>query len=1250
MDYDENPQNEESSAIALVADEQETGDIRMSLEEARTAVDTLDPDDADWVDLQWFLADGLHERFLDAETPEPSGLDEAVGRARTVVTVQGETSPGHNLDFSIILWTQFESTRQESVLAEYIALLERTYRTLTERGDPSGFLAACACNLATGLSTRNTVNPNPGDRSRARVLWEEAAASGLLDEEQRGGVLANLAKALSHAEATEVELVDAVSYGLAAVALSAASNDDEGPVTSVSDDAQAWLSLGNALDGLQAVRSELDLLDQAIDATTRGVDLLGEDNEDHPGYAANLAGLLRQRARRTGNRDDLLQARRIAEAACLRTSDPDDSDRLHVLITAGAVLSELAYLDQDHELMRTALDRYREAAESTVAAADEDGVVSTNLTAVLREAADLLLDVTLIDEAIDYGERALRIFSAQSLARAAALTATGNALRDRFVTRGDLGDLDRALVLAREALQLTPPAHYEYPARQTNLAVLLSDNYTERAVRADLDNAIGLYRDALLFPETSDARVAERRNDLALALKDRHGEVDTLEDLNESIELGAAVVTAVPSESFAWAGWASNYGNALAERYELLGDVEDLDTAIDLFGKAADSAKGRAVEASGYTNNLGLALAARAAETADLADLNQALLRLEQAVRLLPDGHPDASLRSSNLADIYRVRSVARLDLGDRQGSLDDARKAVDGARSAVQMARGVPGASEARALPPLSNLARAMRWLSSLDPASVAMTEILTVQREAANLPHITPAERFSQSARWADDAENAGDLEQATRAYRQAVDITTEVAWIGLSQHERLTLLELMSSVASRAVASFIRVGQPWEAIATADHIRSVLWRQDLLVRDVKDGHGTSLMSTPMEDSVAGGLGQREREGRRHAAHQAAAQLRLPRRDASDYETMSIPGALILLVPDSACSLALVIRNGHEPLTIDLPLAASTHLAEQVQRLRDAARAPTVEGVSWTPQNERTMRHRIFDVLQWLWDAVAHPILDALDGTAGVPSRIWWSPLGDFALVPIHAAGRHPRTSFHHRHEPFRESCLADRVASSYLPIVFNDRRKRALLRPETVLYVSAGIGRDEMTSAGAELDSLKGSIGDTAIAALVGANATTEAVREALPRHRHLHVAAHGHLHDGDSLQSGIALADGRLTLSTLAACDARDGGLAMILSCDSAAGAVNSPNETLHVAGAAMTAGYSNVIAAAMPLRDSSTGPVISAVYAALASDTATRPADVARALHTAVNAVRLAPDTCSDPLAWAPYAHFGWTDD
>lgn len=67
----------------------------------------------------------------------------------------------------------------------------------------------------------------------------------------------------------------------------------------------------------------------------------------------------------------------------------------------------------------------------------------------------------------------------------------------------------------------------------------------------------------------------------------------------------------------------------------------------------------------------------------------------------------------------------------------------------------------------------------------------------------------------------------------------------------------------------------------------------------------------------------------------------------------------------------------------------------------------------------------------LEWLWDAVAKPVLDKLD--IGEPlvegpwTRVWWILTGSLTRFPIHAAGRHSEDG---------SRSVMDRVISSYVP----------------------------------------------------------------------------------------------------------------------------------------------------------------------------------------------------------------------
>jgi hypothetical protein len=351
----------------------------------------------------------------------------------------------------------------------------------------------------------------------------------------------------------------------------------------------------------------------------------------------------------------------------------------------------------------------------------------------------------------------------------------------------------------------------------------------------------------------------------------------------------------------------------------------------------------------------------------------------------------------------------------------------------------------------------------------------------------------------------------------------------------------------------------------------------------------------------------------------------------------------------------VALLLDGKGDAKTVALPLANEDDLGTQVKLLREALLLLEIEDASVAAAADTNVRHKVFDCLDWLWKAVAKPVLDNLPHDDAHLRRVWWSALGGFALLPIHAAGRYPkkRTQLARRHLGQYE-CLADNVLSAYLPTITefsgDPDSSGASLAPGRLLYVSTDAGTQTLEHAEAEFDAVRGILRDVAITNLSDGDATIEAVRSALREHTFLHVTAHGAT-GGEAFASGLRLADGVLTLAHLADLHVARGELAVFLTCESARGDVTLPNEALHVAGAAMQAGYPNVIATSIPLRDSAAVSIATAVYTAVAGDYGGEVGDtVARALHDVLTVLRENPASATDPLQWAPLAYFGWGCD
>ena len=1242
-------------------------DEEPSLNDMVAAVDGLPDDDPDWIDLHWHVADALHQQFLDEG--DLNDLDEAIRRGMSVVERQGRSSAAHLHDVALMLFDRFTERDDPGDLARFVELLETALARAEAEGTDSELVAKCQTNLAVGLMEGTAADVPEPVRARAVSLWEAALASGQLDEDAERRIEGNLALALSRAGASEEELRRVVAWGRRAAAKNAAPEDA----------AIAHFNLAAALESLHDVVADEGLLEEAIEHARIGLDLLGTDHRDHPGYTANLVALLRRLSRESGDPAPIDEAVHLGRAALRRIPD-GDSDRPLVLTNTASALLDAVRNDTDLDLLREALDLYRTAIKIAPEGSRDQGVAMVNLVSACRDANERHPNPALLDEALARGGEALKLFSAPDLYRAAALTAVSNAQRDHYLETGSLSDLDEARGRAEEALDLTPEQHPERAARLTNLAVLLSDNFTERADRSHLDRAIELYRQALDLREPVASRIAERKNDLALALRDRnhrHNDIiwygrpldlpepvasrvtdpmndlalalrdryrdtENSQDLDEAVDLASQAAAASTTNELTHAGHVNNLANALIERYERDGDPADLTAAIERFGEALEAAANRAVEASGYATNLGLALAERAQDTGTMEDMDQALLHLRHSIDLLPTFHQARAHRISNLSDVYRQRSVMLMEGGNRALALDDAKRAVKTGREAVETA----GSSDARLLPALANLALSLRWSKRLEPDVSPSREVLEIQRRAALLEEVTPVEKFSQSARWARDAEALGDREEAFSAFGRAVSLTTQVAWIGLTLRERHELLTYMWEVLDRAVAH--AAGQRrLEAFAWADHVRSVLWRQGLQARSLAAERGDerwASLSGFGRDTQANGRrpSVRPDEQLRLRAHEVAAALGQPVPSPEAYRGLGAESPVILLVPGDEESLALVLQGAGEPRLIHLPEAPKRLLREWGDRLR----TEMTDGAG----TSRSASHPIFDCLEWLWGSVAAPILDRI-ASVGERPHVWWSPVGEFALLPIHAAGVHPRTKpqvGHRREHPERWPSVQDRAVSSYLPTV-------RLVDPQpgakggaldAVLHVSVDVdGR--LRSLEAERRAVNEALPGAHLTHLFDDDATVAAFRAALPECTLLHVSAHGRLNPDDSFEAGIDLVDGRFTLRDLAASRADAGRLAVLLTCESASGDFEAPNEALHAAGAAQQAGFTEVVAAMLPVRDSSVVPFVTSLYAAITAeptDGALAPV-VARAVAGAVDALRLEPQYAVDPLSWVPYAHF-----
>nr|WP_237417836.1 CHAT domain-containing protein [Actinomadura rayongensis] len=289
------------------------------------------------------------------------------------------------------------------------------------------------------------------------------------------------------------------------------------------------------------------------------------------------------------------------------------------------------------------------------------------------------------------------------------------------------------------------------------------------------------------------------------------------------------------------------------------------------------------------------------------------------------------------------------------------------------------------------------------------------------------------------------------------------------------------------------------------------------------------------------------------------------------------------------------------------------------------------------------------LHDVLGWLWDTVAAPVLDAL-GYTGVPRgawpRVWWCPVGVLAYLPLHAAGHH-----HDLVADVPPRTVMDRVVSSYTPTI----RALAYARRETerengsALIVAMPETPDmaPLPGADAEAHRVAGLLADPTV--LRTRAATRKAVLKALPDHSVVHFACHTATDWDDPGANRLLLHDHAvrpLTVAEISRQRLTGADLAYLSACGTSDTHPRLVDEAVHITAAFQLAGYRTTIGTLWPLSDRVATQVAEEVYAAL-TDGGARPPDTAcaaLALHHALRRVRAA--FLDAPTLWAGQIHAG----
>ncbi len=980
-----------------------------------------------------------------------------------------------------------------------------------------------------------------------------------------------------------------------------------------------------------------------------------------------------------------------------QASDVADLDEALAFAEQSVALSPAA--DPDLDVCRTMLSWYR-VMRAQMAGEPPDPIVIAAMSAAVqaipvghaqRPWCEVQLSTVLVDrferagdlndlaQAIILARAATGALSDEHPHRLLSLANLSAMLLRRHERVGALADLEESIAVAGHAVRLAGPGHPTRPACLGELGLALLARFRLGGDEADLDGAVQAIQQAIEVAPAGHARHPRLVSGLCVTLLTRYQLAGRMADLEMAIEAGRAAASAAQPGQPDLSAQLAIFGFALLTRFERTGDGRDLDDAIAASRRANDVVPDGHFTKSALQSNLAGILRGRSDLAGHAADLNEAILLAGQAVDgLLAD--------SPHRGQCLLVLGSCLVTRFDRSGAEADLAQAIDVLRQAVA-ATGAQHQGRAQAQAQLgAALTRRLERTGLAADAEAAIDAYEQAARAAS-----APVSARIRAAEVGAEVGASRDPARAARLLDLAVRLLPQVAPRVLGRSDQQHALSQFAGLASDAAALTLAAGGPsaaGRAVGLLELGRAVLHGQALDTRidliellashpelgaqflrlraelDAPDDVGGPAIGLPVSPVGAGsGQGRLGRERGAVAAEFAALLDQIRRQDG--FDSFLLPpqpdqlvrqakqGPIVVFNVSSYRSDALLITPAGIT-SVELAMCGFDELTSKLNVFEETLRALISSPMSL--QQRSSAQRTLNDILEWLWDVAAEPVLTQL-GYCQPPGderswpRVWWVPAGMLSMLPLHAAGYH--------HRPDDDRAVMARVISSYTPTVralAHARERAATTSPRRSLIVAMPTtpGRAPLGNASAEAEVLRTRLpAPTVLIESPGpvseATPTKAAVLARLAEAGIAHFACHAASHPGDPSRSQLYLHDhdaDPFTVASLLPVRLNGPQLAYLSACQTARNAAEGLlDEAIHLTSAFQLAGYPHVVGTLWEIDDRVAVSVADTFYSHL--QVGAQAFDVtaaARALHETILAVKAS--FADLPSLWAAYMHAG----
>ncbi|KAJ7246519.1 CHAT domain-containing protein [Mycena rebaudengoi] len=766
-----------------------------------------------------------------------------------------------------------------------------------------------------------------------------------------------------------------------------------------------------------------------------------------------------------------------------------------------------------------------------------------------------------------------------------------------FITRyqrsGNVKDLEAALQNNQAVVERTPEGHPDLAGRLQSLAATFTDRYRRFGDVKDLEAALQNNQAAVEQTPEGHPKLAGHLQSLAASFTDRYQRSGNLKDLEAALQNNQAAVEQTPEGHPDLAEHLQSLAASFTDQYRRLGDMEDLEAAVQNNQAAVDQTPEGHPDLAGRLQNLAASFTDRYRRFGDLKDLEAALQHKQAAVEQTPEGHPDLARHLQSLA-------VSFTDQYQRSDDVQDLKAVALNYNNSFQGNTSDPAAS----------------WHSALNWASFAK-----VHRPSDIL-----------------------------KAYSAAFHLLPEILWIGspTSVQQDVNMRINVSQATSDALSACIDSSNLPLAIEVLEQGLGITIQQLLQLKtnlDFLPQDEAEKLKLLSEDLYSGSTQHPQRVAAER--HMLINEIRnhpglenfLHPKTYRDLCQVSQHGPIVILNSHfDHCDSIILLNPTSDPLHISLPDVSVDSLVKAKKTLRDLIKGHNVRSRE-PPQahphgSQEETQVGLEGFLIWVWICIVEPIYAALNTNGITSGRLWWCPTGDFTGLPLHAADHDDQ--FIQSYTPTLGTLLeaASKTPSTNLP------------RIGLVGVTHTGSqGDQELPGVQQEITAITSIAGDQyQVQSLIGKDATVDSVKQTLNDCAWIHLACHGEQNIIEPSKSCLQLYGGTLELETILQMSLPNAEFVFLAACQTAQGDDALVNESFHLGGGFIAAGFQGAIATIWSIMDDDGPAIVETVYNhLLGSGKRPQASEAAKALQLAVRRMR---DAGVPYERWVPFIHLG----